>query len=112
MKIKRTTANEIMHKAIELQGRCLLGVIDQDESLYYGDSLDDMINMIQTHTDSIWFYNQNPDALEIMDNVEYPDGQRSIEIFQDTEGVFGLRGYQLHGKIQTPVVLELRELED
>lgn len=110
MQIKRTTATEIMSKAVELQDRCLLGVMDQDESIYYCDSQENMLSLIQTHTDSIWFHNQNPEAVEIMEQIEYPDGQQSIEIFQDTEGVFGLRAYQQKGKMQMPVTLELKEL--
>lgn len=95
-----------------LQDQRLMGVMDKNESLFYCDNEEKMKALIQAHADAIWFYNQNPDVIEIMDSIVYPDGQQCIEIFQDTEGVFGLRGYQQIGKIQTPVTLELSDITD
>lgn len=112
MKINRTTATHIMSKAVDMQELCLLAVMDKNDTVFYADSVKSLNRLIQTHPDAIWLYNQNPDAIDSMEQLSYPDGQQSIEIFQDTEGVFGLRAYQQTGNMQTPVTLELNDLEE
>ncbi len=110
MKIKRSTANTLMSKAIALDNRCLVALLDADESITYCDNKQQLDELIETHPDGILVYNQNPDALDIVDQLVKKDGMTSIEIFQDTEGVFGLRAYQIKAKLQTPTTLELSEL--
>ena len=112
MKIHRHTATEIMTKAVEWQDHCLLGVMSADENLYYCDNRTDLLELIQQHPDSIWIYNQHADAMETIEQIERPQGQGIIEIFQDTEGVFGLRAYRQQDRMQTPVTLELTELAE
>lgn len=109
MQIQRTTATHIMSRAMQLQGDILLAVMDSDESVTYCMSAQEMQQLIQEHPDAIWIHNQNPQAIEAMENLIFNDGQRSIEVFQDTRGVFGLRAYRMKGKIQTPVTLELSD---
>ena len=101
-----------MSRAVEMQDLCLLGVMDISENLYYCDNLEDMLALIQQHPDSIWIYNQHPQAMDIIEQIEHPQGQATIEIFQDTEGVFGLRAYRQQDRMQTPVTLELTELAE
>ncbi|MDJ0834439.1 MAG: hypothetical protein QNJ69_13025 [Gammaproteobacteria bacterium] len=112
MKIHRHTATEIMSKAVASQEHCLLGVMDAEENLYYCDTREDMLELIEQYPQSIWFYNQHADAMESIEQIEHPPGQGSIEIFQDTEGVFGLRAYLQQDRMQTPVTLELTELAE
>ena len=112
MNIHRHTATEIMSKAVEVQELCLLGVMDLDENLYFCDNQEDLLALIQQHPDSIWLYNQHPQAMDIIEQLEQPQGQGTIEIFQDTEGVFGLRAYRQQDRMQTPVTLELTELAE
>jgi hypothetical protein len=109
MLIKRTTATHIMSRAIKLQGDILLAVMDSNESVTYCISLEEMQQLTADHPDAIWIYNQNSKANEAIDKLIFNDGQGSIEVFQDTRGVFGLRAYQMKGKIQTPVTLELSD---
>lgn len=109
MIIHRTTATKIMSKAIALQDQNLLGILDQNDQIVFCHNEEDMKTLINTHHDSTWIYNQNQDAIDIMDQLNYSDGQQCIEIFQDTEGVFGLRAYRQMGKIQTPITLELSD---
>ena len=110
MLIKRTTATRIMGKAISLDNSCLLAILEQDEQLTFCDNPADFESMLRDHPTAISVYNQNPQALEIIDRLVNADGQQSIEVFQDTEGVFGLRAYRINGKMQSPVTLELSDL--
>lgn len=112
MKIHRTTATHIMSKAVDMQELCLLAVMDKNGTVFYADSIECMNSLIRAHPDATWLYNQNSDAIDSMEQLSYPDGQKSIEIFQDTDGVFGLRAYRQMGKMQTPVTLELSDLEE
>jgi len=100
-----------MTKAIQLDNTCLVAVLDADETLTYCSSLEELDDLMESHADAIWVYNQNPDALAIIEQIIKADGQQSIEVFQDTEGVFGLRAYCMKGKIQTPVALVLSDLQ-
>lgn len=109
MLIQRTTATHIMSRAMQLQGDILLAVMDSNESVFYCTSEQEMRQLIQDHPGAIWIRNQNPGASEIIEKLIFNDGQRSIEVFQDTRGVFGLRAYQMQGKLQTPVSLELAD---
>ena len=109
MQIQRTTATHIMSRAMQMQGDILLAVMDRTESVFYCINQQEMQELINTHPEAIWIHNHNPEACEIFDQLMFTDGQRSIEVFQDTRGVFGLRAYQMKAKIQTPVSLELSD---
>ena len=98
-----------MSKAVTLQDLCLLGVMDREENVFYAHTAEELNELIETHPEAIWIYNQSEQATETIDNLPHADGQESIEIFQDTEGVFGLRAYRQVGKMQTPVTLELHD---
>ena len=109
MQIQRTTATHIMSRAMRLQGAVLLAVMDNSESVFYCINKQEMEQLITTHPEATWIHNQNPEACEIFDQLIFEDGQRSIEVFQDTRGVFGLRAYRMKGKIQTPENLEFSD---
>ena len=107
MKIQRTTANTIMSRALQNTDFCLLAVMDNEEKTFFADSKQQMDDLLQTHQDATLVFNQNDQAQEYLDQLALEDGQQCIEIFQDTDGVFGLRAYSQCGKMQTPVTLEL-----
>lgn len=94
---------------MRLQGDILLAVMDKSETVSYCFDEQELQQLIHAKPDAIWIHNQNPKACEIFDQLQFSDGQRSIEVFQDTQGVFGLRAYQMKGKMQTPVSLELSD---
>lgn len=98
-----------MSQAIQRMDGCLLGIIRTDQTILCAHSLDEINRLLQDDPDATLFYNQGPKAIEIKDGIQLIDGQQCIEIFQDTEGVFGLRAYLLIGKIQTPITLELSD---
>jgi hypothetical protein len=95
-----------MSKAIERQAHCLLGLLTINGDIYYYQSEDEFRHNMQQYPDAAIFYNQHPDAIRLVESLCYEDGQISIEIFQDIEGVFGLRAYQIQGKMQQPIELD------
>ncbi len=106
MQIRRTVATHIMSRALSVHETSLLGILDRDEILYAADAAE-LDELVKAHPDAALVYNQNELALQVLEQIAQPDGQYSLEVFQDTEGVFGLRAYRMQGKVQTPVTLEL-----
>ncbi len=100
-----------MSKAIHFTDTCLLGILQKNDSekIIQAYSADELRQLLKDIPNSILFYNQNQQAIEIRDQIEYADGQQHIEVFQDTTGVFGLRAYLQIGKVETPVTLELED---
>jgi len=109
MQIKRKRATQIMSKALALHETSLLAVMDTDQSIHYASDQQDLEILLQTYPGATLIHNQNEQALQIVEQINHPEGQHSLEVFQDTEGVFGLRAYQMVGKLQTPVTLELSD---
>jgi len=109
VKIKRTTANKIMSLANQLADDCLLGIMSENEKLIQVYTDKELKQVMSAYPESILVYNQSPQSIQIRDTIEYSDGQKNIEVFQETKGVFGLRAYRQIGKIQTPVTLELSD---
>jgi len=98
-----------MSRALSHSDQCLVGVINPDESLLCSDNAIQVNELLQNNPDAVLIYNQSANASSIRQNILLQDGQQCIEIFQDIEGVFGLRAYQQFDKIQTPVTLELKD---
>ncbi len=98
-----------MAQANRLADSIYLGIMDNSEKLMNATGLDDIKILMSDHPGSTLIYNQNSDTRQIKNQIEFLDGQKTIEIFQDTEGVFGLRAYHQQGKIQIPITLELND---
>ncbi len=64
------------------------------------------------HQAAVIFYNQHTDAIHFIESHPLDEGRISIEIFQDIEGVFGLRAYQMNDRMQQPVNLMFEESLD
>ena len=109
MQIKRTLANKIMTLALRKHETSLFCLLPQDEKLICAEDCDNLRELWRKSPQALLVYNQNPHSLEMKDCIEYQDGQCSIEVFQDTEGVFGLRAWRIQGKLQTPIELELSD---
>ena len=88
---------------------CFLGIMNEDEKLIQAHSDQELKQLMSAYPESILVYNQSQQSIDIRDKIEYSDGQKNIEIFQETEGVFGLRAYRQIGKMHTPVTLELSD---
>lgn len=109
MQIKRQSANQIMSKALALRETSLLAVMETDETIHYASNREELESQMETHPGATLIHNQSDQALQVVEQLDHPEGQQSLEVFQDTEGVFGLRAYRMVGKLQTPVELELSE---
>ncbi len=109
MHIKRTLANKIMTLALRKHETSLFCLLSQDEKLICAQDCDDLRELWRQSPQALLVYNQHPRSLEMQDCIEYRQGQCSIEVFQDTEGVFGLRAWCIQNKLQTPIELELSD---
>ena len=109
MEIRRVFATHLLSKAQAMRETCLLAVLKQDESIFFAADAGQLAALLQAHPGAILLHNQNEQALEQLERLDLKDDQQSLEIFQDTEGVLGLRAYRMVGKVQTPVTLELSE---
>lgn len=109
MKIARTLATHLMQRALRHEDSPLLALIDGRQQLSTSDSPEAWLRQAAAAPDAIRVYNQHPEAQAIVESLPTHDGERRIEIFQDTEGVFGLRAYCLDGKLARPVALEFDE---
>ena len=81
--------------------------MDDNEDTTYAESAQHMDELLGQHNNPVIIFNQHDQAIEYVDQLTHINGQHSIEVFQDTQGVFGLRAYCQTGKIQTPETLEL-----
>ncbi len=108
MKIPRSLATHLMQRALRHEDSPLLALID-DHRLNYIDDTAEWQQKAAEAPAAIRVYNQHPEAQQATEELPAQDGERRIEIFQDTEGVFGLRAYRIEGKLATPVTLEFEE---
>ncbi len=93
-----------MSQAIQAPDHCLLGILEPSSgSVSYYSSQSDMEQAMSEHSSAVILYNQHPDAIQFIETHPMPEGQFSLEIFQDIEGVFGLRAYQMQERMQRPV---------
>lgn len=112
MNISRITSTRIMSKALQQQHRCLLGLIEPSGKIVICESEQEMEKKMREQNAAVIFYNQHTDAIQFIESQPLADGQVSIEIFQDIEGVFGLRAYQMRDRIQHPINLIFSESTD
>jgi hypothetical protein len=103
MKISRITATRIMSKAMQARNSCLLGLLGPTESIDMFCDVSEMEQAMPHHKSAAIFYNQHPDAIQFVESHTLSEGQINIEIFQDIEGVFGLRAYQMIDRMLQPV---------
>ncbi len=105
MKIPRTLATRLMQRALRHDEDAQLALIVDGQPQYF-HSAGEWLAAARERPGAIRVYNQHPLALEAVEALPGHDGECRIEIFQDTEGVFGLRAWRIDGKLQTPVTLE------
>lgn len=109
MQIRRIFATHLLGKAQAMRGSSLLAVLDNEEAVYFATDSAELESLLQTHPGATLLHNQNERALQAIEQLDLADGQDSLEVFQDTEGVLGLRAYRMVGKVQTPITLELAD---
>ena len=104
--IKRTCSNKIITRARECEGQPLVALLEPN-----AEDCEVCLdrNQLQTRLDAdpqtMIVYNQQADAIALVESLDVDPAQVFIEIRQDTKGVLGLQAY--HKKGHEPEALEL-----
>ncbi len=104
--IKRTCTNKIITRALDSEDKPLIALLmpNAEDCEVYIDR-DQLKAGLEANPQAIIVYNQQADAVALVENLEVPPQQIFIEIRQDTKGVLGLQAY--HKRDHTPEALEL-----
>ena len=104
--IKRTCSNKIITRALDTEDRPLVALLtpgaEDCEVCLDGAQLQ---ARLETDPQAMIVYNQQADAIALVESLEVAPAQVFIEIRQDTRGVLGLQAY--HKKDHAPEALEL-----
>ena len=104
--IKRTCSNKIITRALDSEGRPLLALLQPGaEDCEVCSDRDQLQAGIDANPQAMIVYNQQADAIALVEGLEVAPTQVFIEIRQDTKGVLGLQAY--HKKDHAPEALEL-----
>ncbi len=106
LRIRRTCSNRIITRALESEGEPLVALLRpgaEDCEVCLDSAL--LQARIDAEPDTIIVYNQQAEAIALVDRLEVSPAQVFIEIRQDTKGVLGLQAY--HRKGHAPEALEL-----
>ncbi|MEM7562506.1 MAG: hypothetical protein AAF353_05570 [Pseudomonadota bacterium] len=104
--INRNCSYRIITRAVQLESEALIGLLQpgaSDIEVYQDINL--MQQELEQSPDAIVVYNQQNQALALIDRLSTPNDQIFIEIRQDTKGVLGLHAIRHRDK--TPETLEL-----
>ena len=90
--IGRGCSYRIITRAVQHTDRPLVGLLDPGADDCECDlDADQLTAALVANPRTIIVYNQHPDALALIDQLQLPEGQLLIEIRQDTKGVLGLQ---------------------
>jgi len=104
--IKRSCSYRIITRAVQMEDQPLVALL-----MPGGEDCESCVdqNQLQTSLDknpqAIIVYNQQADALALVDNLNVSSSQIYIEIRQDTKGVLGL--HAIRNRAHQPETLEL-----
>jgi hypothetical protein len=104
--IKRTCSNRIITRALDNEDKPLVALLmpaaeDCEVCIDRGQ----LQAGLDANPQAIIVYNQQADAIALVEQLEVPPQQVFIEIRQDTKGVLGLQAY--HKKDHAPEAMEL-----
>ena len=104
--IKRTCSNKIITRAIGSEGQPLVALLEPGaEDCEVCIDRDRLQASLEANPEAMIVYNQQADAIALVESLEVTPAQVFIEIRQDTKGVLGLQAY--HKKDHAPEALEL-----
>jgi hypothetical protein len=104
--IKRTCSNRIITRALDNEGKPLVALLmPAAEDCEVCIDRDQLQAGLDANPPAIIVYNQQADAIALVEQLEVPPQQVFIEIRQDTKGVLGLQAY--HKKDHAPEAMEL-----
>lgn len=101
--IKRTCTNKIITRALQYENRPLIATLNlnADDCEICEDTKQLKQRLLHSPELAI-VYNQNADAISLLESIETPLNQLFIEIRQDTKGVLGLHAsYQNNNQSET-----------
>lgn len=106
LKIKRTCGNKIITRALESEGRPLVALLMPGaEDCEVCVDREQLQARLDASPQAIIVYNQQADAITLVESLEVGPERVFFEIRQDTKGVLGLQAY--HRKGHAPETLEL-----
>ncbi|NCF35124.1 MAG: hypothetical protein GWP56_01860 [Gammaproteobacteria bacterium] len=104
--IKRTCSNKIITRALDTEDRPLVALLMPGaEDCEVCLDREQLQARLEADPQAMIVYNQQADAIALVDSLEVAPAQVFIEIRQDTRGVLGLQAY--HKKDHAPEALEL-----
>lgn len=104
--IKRTCSNKIISRALASEGQPLVAMVEADaEDCEVCLDRDQLQAGLESNPETMIVYNQQADAIALVESLEVSPAQVFLEIRQDTKGVLGLQAY--HKKDHAPEALEL-----
>lgn len=104
--IKRTCSNKIITRALDSEGRPLVALLRPGaEDCEVCDNRDQLQAALEANPQVMIVYNQQAEAIAMVEGLEVHPAQVFIEIRQDTKGVLGLQAY--HKQDHAPEALEL-----
>ena len=104
--IKRTCGNKIMTRALDSVGQPLVALLMPGaEDCEVCTDLDQLQAGLDANPTAIIVYNQQADAIALVESLKVTPEQVFFEIRQDTKGVLGLQAY--HKKDHAAEALEL-----
>ena len=101
--IRRTASYRIITRALEHDNRPLVGLLAPDaDDCETGLDPDQLRAKLDANPDAIIVYNQQADAMSLVDSLDAEADRVYIEIEQDTKGVLGLYAHRrMAGERQT-----------
>lgn len=104
--IKRTCSNKIITRALDTEDRPLVALLMPGaEDCEVCLDREQLQARLEADPQAMIVYNQQADAIALVESLEVAPAQVFIEIRQDTRGVLGLQAY--HKKDHAPEALEL-----
>ena len=104
--IKRTCSNKIITRALDHEDQPLVALLAPGaEDCEVCIDRDQLQIRLDANRDYIIVYNQQAEAVALVESLEVSPAQVFIEIRQDTKGVLGLQAF--HKKDHAPEALEL-----
>jgi hypothetical protein len=104
--IKRTCTNRIISRALAIEGQALIAILrPHADDCEPCENEAELLRLLQKDPTAMIVYNQQVDAMNLVNNLQLPTDQVFIEIRQDTRGVLGL--HAIHKKPDQQVTLEL-----
>ena len=90
--INRCCSNRIITRALALEGSPYTALLPQSgEDCISADNTSELQNLLNANPGGMIVYNQHPDALARIEQLQTSDHQIVLEIRQETRGVLGLQ---------------------